>query len=276
MVLESSTVMTPSLPTLSIASAMRSPICSSAAEIDAVCAICSRVSTSVAEASSSSETAWTAFSMPRLSAIASALAAEVAQALAHHRLGEDGRRRAVTGDVVGLLGDFLDEPRRRSSRTGPRFDLLGDADTVVGDRGGAPLLLEHDARPFGPSVTLTASARTFIPCPRPRRASSSNAMILAIRVVPPTRIDVRSAGARVTDGLGLHAHVPCASGSLSGRAVTLLVVKSANAIIGTRRGECKRGAAPIVSRVTTSATGVSEALLPHLRRARPHRPPVCG
>ena len=73
--LESSTVMTPSLPTLSIASAMRSPICSSAAEMEAVCAICSRVSTSVAEASSSSETAWTAFSMPRLSAIGLAPAA---------------------------------------------------------------------------------------------------------------------------------------------------------------------------------------------------------
>jgi len=37
----SSTVITPSLPTLSIAAAMASPISVSAAEIDATCAICS-------------------------------------------------------------------------------------------------------------------------------------------------------------------------------------------------------------------------------------------
>src|SRR5690606_19606822 len=36
-----------------------------------------------------------------------------------------------------------------------------------------------------PRVTLTASARVFMPRSRPRRASSSKAMILAIRVVPP-------------------------------------------------------------------------------------------
>ncbi len=74
-VLDSSTVMTPSLPTLSIASAMASPTVGSAAEIDAVAAICSLVSTSLAMPSSCSETASTAFSMPRLSAIGLAPAA---------------------------------------------------------------------------------------------------------------------------------------------------------------------------------------------------------
>ncbi len=73
--LDSSTVMTPSLPTLSIASAMISPIWGSAAEIDAVAAICSLVSTSLAIASSSSQTAAVAFSMPRLRAIGFAPAA---------------------------------------------------------------------------------------------------------------------------------------------------------------------------------------------------------
>ncbi len=71
----SSTVMTPSLPTLSMASAIISPIIGSAAEIEAVAAICSLVSTSLAMLRSSSLTRSTAFSMPRLSAIGLAPAA---------------------------------------------------------------------------------------------------------------------------------------------------------------------------------------------------------
>ena len=74
--LDSSTVMTPSLPTLSIASAISSPIAGSPAEMPAVAAICSLVSTSLADVEQlRSETASTAFSMPRLSAIGLAPAA---------------------------------------------------------------------------------------------------------------------------------------------------------------------------------------------------------
>ena len=63
----SSTVMTPSLPTLSIASAMSSPTSASPpAEMAAVDAICSLVSTSFAMARSSSATTSVAFSIPRL------------------------------------------------------------------------------------------------------------------------------------------------------------------------------------------------------------------
>jgi hypothetical protein len=48
--------------------------------------------------------------MPRLRLIGLAPAATLRRPLAHHRLGQDGGRGgAVTGDVVGLLGDFLDE-----------------------------------------------------------------------------------------------------------------------------------------------------------------------
>ncbi|CAB4979148.1 unannotated protein [freshwater metagenome] len=65
----SSTVITPSLPTLSIASAIMSPIVESAAEIEAVAAIWSRVSTGFDIALSSAEIASTAFSIPRFSAI---------------------------------------------------------------------------------------------------------------------------------------------------------------------------------------------------------------
>jgi hypothetical protein len=70
---------------------------------------------------------------------------DIAQALTHERLGEDGgRRRAVTGDVVGLLGDLLDQLGADLLVGVVELDLLGDGHTVVGDRGGAPLLLQHD------------------------------------------------------------------------------------------------------------------------------------
>ena len=46
---------------------------------------------------------------------------------------------------------------------------------------GAPHFLSSTTlRPFGPRVTRTASANLFIPASRPRRASESKAMILAI------------------------------------------------------------------------------------------------
>src|SRR3954464_804240 len=51
---------------------------------------------------------------------------------------------------------------------------------------GAPHFFSRTTlRPLGPSVTLTASASWFMPRSRARRASSSNAMILAIRCLPP-------------------------------------------------------------------------------------------
>ncbi|CAB4811908.1 unannotated protein [freshwater metagenome] len=46
---------------------------------------------------------------------------------------------------------------------------------------GAPHFLSRTTlRPFGPSVTRTASASLFIPASRPRRACSSNAIIFDI------------------------------------------------------------------------------------------------
>ncbi len=64
----SSTLTTPSLPTLSIASAITSPISSSAAEMAATRAICSLPEMAVACLPMFSTTWSTAFSMPRLSA----------------------------------------------------------------------------------------------------------------------------------------------------------------------------------------------------------------
>jgi len=74
----------------------------------------------------------------------------VAQALTDHRLGEHGRgRRTVTGDVVGLLRDLLDQLGADLLVRLLELDLLGDAHTIVGDGGGAPLLLEDDVAALG-------------------------------------------------------------------------------------------------------------------------------
>src|SRR4051794_35728216 len=74
----------------------------------------------------------------------------VAQALTDQRLGQDGRRRrAVTGNVVGLLGDLLDQLGADLLVGALELDLLGDRHTIVGDGGRAPLLLEHDVAALG-------------------------------------------------------------------------------------------------------------------------------
>ena len=74
----------------------------------------------------------------------------VAQALADHGLGDDGRRRrAVAGHVVRLLGDLLDQLGADLLEGVLQLDLLGDGHTIVGDRGGAPLLFEDDIAALG-------------------------------------------------------------------------------------------------------------------------------
>ena len=70
---------------------------------------------------------------------------DVAHALVHDRLGEDGRGgRAVTGHVVGLGRGFLEELRAHVREGVVELDLLGDGDAVVGDGRGAELLVERD------------------------------------------------------------------------------------------------------------------------------------
>src|SRR6476469_3191698 len=180
--------MTPSLPTLSIASAIISPICGSAAEMDAVAAICSLVSTSLDCSSSWVLTAVTAFSMPRLSAIGLAPAATL-------------RRPSLTRAWASTVAVVVPSPATSSvflatslTSSAPIFSygssssisLAMDTPSLV--IVGAPHFFSRTTlRPFGPRVTRTASARMFMPRSRPRRASSSKAMVLAIRVVPPTR-----------------------------------------------------------------------------------------
>ena len=142
---DSSTVMTPSLPTLSMASAIISPISVSAAEIAATWAIWLLDSVSLA---------WRLERLHRrldrgldapLQRHRVGPGGHVAQTLVDHGPGQHGGGGgAVTGDVVGLLGDLLDQLGADLLARVLEVDLLGDGDPVVGDGGGAPLLLEHD------------------------------------------------------------------------------------------------------------------------------------
>jgi hypothetical protein len=117
---------------------------SSAAEMEATWAICSLSSTSMAWAAMRLDggldggldarlRTWGWRRRPRCGGL---------RAPAPRQHGGGGG--AVTGDVVGLLGDLLDQLGADVLVGVLELDLLGDGHAVVGDRGGAPLLLEHD------------------------------------------------------------------------------------------------------------------------------------
>src|SRR5271157_3660881 len=75
---------------------------------------------------------------------------DVAETFLDQRLSQHGGRRgAVAGDVVGLLGDFLDQLGADLLVRVLQLDLLGDGHTIVGDRGGTPLLLQDDVAALG-------------------------------------------------------------------------------------------------------------------------------
>src|SRR5687768_12054310 len=70
---------------------------------------------------------------------------DVLEALAEDRLGEHGRRRgAVAGDVRGLRRDLLHHLGAHVLERIGELDLLGDGDTVLGDRRRAELLVDDD------------------------------------------------------------------------------------------------------------------------------------
>ena len=74
----------------------------------------------------------------------------VTQALVDQRLCQNGRGgRAVTRDVVGLLGNFLHQLGADALERIVQVDFLGDRNAILGDRGGTPLLVEHDVAALG-------------------------------------------------------------------------------------------------------------------------------
>ena len=72
------------------------------------------------------------------------------RAFAHDGCREHGRRRgAVTGIVVGLLGDFTHHLRAHVFELVLELDLLGDGDAVLGDARRPERFVDHDIAALG-------------------------------------------------------------------------------------------------------------------------------
>ncbi len=174
-VLDSSTVTTPSLPTLSSASARTSPIVGSAAEIAATLEMSSREPTSLAWSLIASTATTTPFSMPRLSAIGFAPAATL-------RIPRWTIARASTvAVVVPSPATSLVLVATSFASCAPMFSHGSSSSTSLAIvtpsfvMVGAPHFLSRTTLwPFGPSVRATVSASLFTPASRARRASSLN------------------------------------------------------------------------------------------------------
>src|SRR5688500_10441239 len=171
--LPSSTVMTPSLPTLSIASAMSLPMVSSLlAEIEPTCAISLDVVVAFEAFFSSATRLVTALSMPRFRSIGFMPAATSLK---------PSRTMACASTVAVVVpSPALSEVLEATSFTSwaPMFcslslssiSLATDTPSLV--TVGAPKERSSTTlRPLGPRVTLTALARMFTPSTMRARAS---------------------------------------------------------------------------------------------------------
>src|SRR6185369_12343959 len=174
----SSTVMTPSRPTFSIASAISSPMAGSWAEIVATCAMSARLRTSTAFLSSSSLIFAAAASMPRLRLIGSAPAAT---------LRSPSRTIAWASTVAVVVpspATSLVLVATSLTSWAPRFSygLVRSISLAIVTPSlvmvGAPNFLSRTTlRPRGPRVTLTVSASALTPCSSRCRASSEKLRI---------------------------------------------------------------------------------------------------
>src|SRR5579872_1018396 len=177
---DSSTVMTPSLPTFSIASAMRSPIDLSLAEIDATCAIFALLSTTCLNDSISLTAISTAFSMPRL------MSSGLLPAVTLRRPSRMIACASTVAVVVPSPAMSLVFEATSLTSCAPMFSntsgssislaIVTPSLVIVGEPN---FLSSTTLRPLGPSVTFTASARRFAPRSSARRAFSSKIICLA-------------------------------------------------------------------------------------------------
>ncbi len=75
---------------------------------------------------------------------------DVPEAFFDDRLCENGCCcGSVAGDVVGFGCDLFAELRAHVLIAVFELDLFGDCDAVLGDRGGAPLLVDYNVAAFG-------------------------------------------------------------------------------------------------------------------------------
>ena len=143
--LASSTVITPSLPTFSIASAIRSPmVLSLLAEMVPTWEISVLFWQGLLSFFNSPITTSTALSIPRLISIGFApavmfFAPSRIDGLRQHRRC----RGSVTRRVAGLAGDFADELSTHVLVRILELDFLGDGHAVLGDGRGAELFVEN-------------------------------------------------------------------------------------------------------------------------------------
>src|SRR5208282_4378516 len=185
--LASSTVITPSLPTFSIASAIMSPMVESLlAEMVPTWAISLRSLVGLERLLSSSITAMTARSMPRLSDIGSCPAATI--------LAPSVKIARASTVAVVVPSPATSEVLEATSLTicAPMFSNLSSSSISLATvtpslvTVGAPKLFSNTTlRPLGPSVTVTASARTLTPLRIFSRDSCPKRTIFAGMVLLP-------------------------------------------------------------------------------------------
>src|SRR6202521_6426815 len=178
---ESSTVMTPSLPTLSIASAMSDPICWSWDEIAATWATSSWPLMGTESLLISSTTAWTAFSMPILSCIGFAPAVTLRKP---SLIIVWARMVAVVVPSPATSLVFVATSRSSCAPVFSQGSLSSISRTIVTPSlvtvGEPNFFSRTTLRPLGPSVMRTACATVSIPFLRPWRASTSKATAFAM------------------------------------------------------------------------------------------------
>src|SRR5215213_11694823 len=201
----SSTVMTPSLPTLSITSAMISPTSGSAALMAATAAICSRLSTGRAFFRISSTIVSTAFSMPRLTTIGLAPAVTTRRpslTIAWPRTTAVVVPSPATSSVLVATSLRSCAPMfSNGSSSSMSRAIVTPSFVIVGEPN---FLSSTTLRPLGPMVTFTASARRSMPRFSERRAVSSKMSCLDKVVVPPGEAVERLSRRRLAPGaLGL-------------------------------------------------------------------------
>src|SRR5438128_6802225 len=177
----SSTVMTPSLPTLSIASAMSVPICGSWLEMAATCATSSWPLMGTASFLISSTTASTAFSMPIFSCMG------LAPAVTLRKPSLIMVWARIVAVVVPSRATSLVLVATSRSSCAPVFSIASLSSisrTIVTPSlvtVGAPNFFSRTTlRPLGPRLMLTAWATVSMPFLRCCRASTSNVTVFAI------------------------------------------------------------------------------------------------
>src|SRR5687767_9431178 len=179
--LPSSTVITPSLPTLSIASAMILPMSlSELAEIEPTWAISFELEHGRETFFSSSTTAATALSMPRLRSIGfipEATNFMPSRTIAWARTVAVVVPPPATSEVLEATSFTICAPMF-SNLSFSSISFATETPSLV--TVGAPNERSSTTlRPFGPRVTLTASARMFTPAIMRTRADSLNLTSLA-------------------------------------------------------------------------------------------------